>query len=212
MLISEIFESINGESVYSGLRTVFIRTFGCDLRCSYCDSMYAVEGEDYIEMSVSEVLEAVKAFDCNRVTLTGGEPLLQKDVSTLIERLVGDDYQVEIETNGANVICDYVRDKNVTITMDWKCPSSGMLDRMYEGNLYTLRTKDVLKCVVGSTSDLDEMKRISDLTEAQIYVSPIFGQIELEDIANYLIDNKLDDVRLQLQLHKIVWDPDKRGV
>ena len=129
-------------------------------------------------------------------------------------------YSVEIETNGAidlfklfhetDIITDYP-DK-VIVTMDWKCPTSKMLHKMIPSNLSELRSTDVLKCVVGSKEDLDEMKRVSRLTNAQVFVSPIFGHIEPKDIVQYMIDNELNDVRLQLQIHKYVWRSDMRGV
>lgn len=211
MKISEIFLSINGEGKFAGAPTIFVRVHGCNLRCSYCDSMYAVEGTDYTDMTVDDILEEVKLLSCNRVTLTGGEPLLQKDAIDLINVLIFNRYEVEIETNGAVDILNYVG-SNTTITMDWKCPSSGMVDRMNQRNLAMLRSSDVLKFVVGSLEDLHEMKRVSKQTQAQIFVSPVFGNIEPKDIVQYVLDNELYNVRVQLQLHKYIWDPDMKGV
>jgi len=213
MLINEIFYSISGESINSGFPTIFIRTFGCNLRCSYCDSMYAVEGDDYKEMSVDEILSEISNYLCHRVIFTGGEPLIQKDAYELINRLASDGYSVEIETNGAVPLypMDFMNPL-ITITMDWKCPSSGMTDKMISENLSILGKRDVVKCVVGSTEDLYEMKRISKLTRAQVFVSPIFGKIEPKEIVEYLLDNNLTNVRFQLQIHKFVWPVDQRGV
>lgn len=214
MNISEIFCSINGESCRSGLRTVFIRTFGCPLRCSYCDSMYSVEGADYKSMSVAEIIEAVDKYNAHYVTLTGGEPLIQKDVIDLIKELDSYGYEIEIETSGA-VDLKPIKDLkicNCIITMDWKCPSSGMTSKMLESNLGLLDYDDVLKFVVGSEEDLQEVLKIREKTCSNIYVSPVFGKIELKDIADFIINEGLNDVRLQLQLHKVVWDPNLRGV
>lgn len=214
MQINEIFCSLNGESLFGGLRTVFIRTFACNLRCSWCDTFYAIEGNDYHQMSVDEILAEVDKFNCKRVTLTGGEPLLQLDSTDLIKALIAKNYIVEIETNGAadvKPVKDLKQD-TIFLTMDWKCPSSGMTDKMLESNLDQLNRQDVIKCVVGSKEDLEEMNRVRTLTRAQMYVSPVFGQIELVDIANYILDNQLNDVRMQLQQHKIIWDPNTRGV
>jgi len=212
MLISEIFYSISGESVNAGYPTIFVRTFGCNLRCDYCDSMYSVVGKDFREMTVEEVINEIKKIDCKRVILTGGEPLLQKDMMELIGELIDDDYRIEIETNGAVEIAEVINWGGATITMDWKCPSSGVNDKMLESNLAKLHSTDVIKFVVGSTEDLDEMKRILPRTRAKAFVSPVFGKIEPKDIVQYLLDNHLNNVRFQLQIHKFVWDPNERGV
>ena len=220
MKVNEIFKSISGESIEAGRLAIFIRLFGCQLACSYCDSTYACYGDDYVEMSISEILHKVNELHCNKIVLTGGEPLLQVDSYDLIYELVKSGYSVEIETNGAvdlfklryetDILLDYP-DK-VIVTMDWKCPSSKMRHKMIPSNLSELRPTDVLKCVVGSKEDLDEMKRVSTLTAAQVFVSPVFGQIEPKDIVQYMIDNELNDVRFQLQIHKYVWPSNMRGV
>lgn len=212
MKISEIFLSINGESKYSGMRTIFIRAFGCNLRCSYCDSLYAIEGEEYKELSVDYILQYIRQYNCKRVTYTGGEPILQDDAKELVTRLLNEGYFVEIETNGAVDISPYAKYDNVLITMDWKCPSSKMNKAMLHKNLDLLRSSDVIKFVVGSQEDLQEMESISLMTLAETYVSPVFGAIELKDIAEYVINNGLNDVRMQLQTHKFIWDKDMRGV
>ncbi len=212
MLINEIFQSINGEGQFCGYPTIFIRTFGCDLRCSYCDTMYAVKGRDFKEMSLDEILSEVKKFNCKRITLTGGEPLLQKDALDLINTLVEDDYIVEIETNGAVDLTNYVGHNDVFITMDWKCPSSGMLDKMLEDNLQLLQQTDTLKFVVGSKEDLDEMREVSQRTAAQCFASPVFGKIEPKEIVEYMLENNLDNIKAQIQLHKVIYDPEERGV
>ena len=207
MLISEIFYSISGESIYAGYPTVFVRTFGCNLRCSYCDSMYAVTGTDFKEMSVDDVYAEVCKYGCRRVILTGVEPLLQKEIIALIGMLRNNDYLVEIETNGAVDVAPVCNWTGVTITMDWKCPSSGMNDKMLRENLKRLCSKDVLKFVVGSKEDLNEL-----LTVAHIFVSPVFDKIEPHEIVDFILHNHLNYVRFQLQIHKFVWDKDKRGV
>ena len=216
MKINEIFCSINGESARGGLRTVFIRTFACNLRCSYCDTMYAVEGSEFHDMSVDDIISAVSKYDCKRVTLTGGEPLLQSDALDLIEKLSKGGYEVEIETNGAVELDSLIALKRdydaILITMDWKCPTSGMNGKMKYENLRILYEDDVVKYVVGSIEDLEEMKHTIGKTDAQIYVSPVFGKIELKEIAEYIINNKLDNVRFQLQTHKFIWPVDMRGV
>lgn len=215
MKINEIFLSISGESFEAGKPAVFIRAHGCNLRCSYCDSLYAVEGLDYTEMTVDEIVTQVSQFECEKIIFTGGEPLDQLDAIELIGRLLTDGYNVEIETNGAvdlAILDRFTNDANMTITMDWKCPSSNMRKKMIESNLRKLRSIDVLKFVVSSAEDLDEMQEVSKVTSAQCFVSPVFGKIEPKEIVEYILENKLFDVRFQLQIHKIIWDSNLRGV
>lgn len=212
MLISEIFKSISGEAAQAGYPAIFIRAFGCPLRCRYCDSLYSVEGQDYDVMSVDEIVKIVDDLDCRRVVFTGGEPLIQKDAFELVTKLVEHDHTVEIETSGAVRFKEYLCLPNVTITMDWKSISSGMSDKMIGENLYDLREQDVLKFVVSSKEDMDAMVRVAAETKAQCFVSPIFGDIEPKDIVQYLLENHLNDIRFQLQIHKYVWSRDARGV
>ena len=224
MRINEIFCSINGESSRSGMRTVFIRAHGCSIFCNYCDSLYAVQGNEYTNMTVDEIIREVEKYDCRRVTLTGGEPLIQSDALELIDELCKRQYAVEIETNGAVDLAELINKRehistmgvsgydSLLITMDWKCPGSGMHSKMIESNLSILDFDDVVKCVVSDKVDLDEMAEICKRTDAMVYVSPVFGRIEPRKIAEYLIDNKINDVVLQLQIHKIIWDPNMRGV
>lgn len=216
MQINEIFVSLNGESVLSGLRTIFIRTYSCPLRCSYCDTKYSWEGNEFEIMPVPEIMDKIKDLNCKRVTLTGGEPLIQQDAPELIRALLNEGYHVEIETNGAvdlePFVLEFDDEDKLTYTMDWKCPSSGENGRMIHKNLDLLGFDDVIKFVVGSEPDLDEMRYISEKTNAQTFVSPVFGSIELKDIANYILDHEMNSARLQIQLHKIVWPVDMRGV
>ena len=214
MNISEIFYSIDGEGIRSGELAIFIRTYGCSLRCKYCDSMYACVGDDSTEFSVDEILAEIEHIPCKRVTLTGGEPLLQEGCYELVQALVNNGYEVNIETNRAESILDYTKFDDVIITMDWKSIYSGMSDRMLAENMDLLRTTDVLKFVVADLTDLEQMKQI--LIEYQpvchVFVSPVFGKIEPRDIVEFMIKNNLQDVRVQLQLHKFIWEPDRRGV
>lgn len=222
MKISEIFLSIDGEGIRTGYPVIFIRAHGCQLRCNYCDSLYAVDGDDFVEMSIEEIFEEISKYSTRKVTFTGGEPLIQKDALELIKRLVRGGYEVNIETNGA-VDLSNLRDPswcygfmkdNIIITMDWKSISSRMSQHMLPSNLVHLTNKDVLKFVVGSQEDLEQMKDIvvNNNLECNVFVSPIFGQIEPEDIVKFVLDNKLNDVRVQLQLHKYVYSVDARGV
>lgn len=213
--VSEIFDSIEGEGKRTGYMSVFVRLTGCNLRCSYCDTKYAqVQGKDDAEvLTEDELVDRITAFPWKRVTLTGGEPLLH-NVKDLLWRLCVLGYEVNIETNGAVPLLKK-RFANVFYTMDWKCPSSGENSKMLKENLALLTRYDVLKFVVGNETDLNEMKRV--VTEYKngnplFYVSPVYGEIESAEIVEYIKRNYLDNVCVQVQLHKIIWNPDARGV
>lgn len=228
MLISEIFSSIDGEGSRSGYLATFIRTIGCPLRCSYCDTKYAFEpDENTKDMTIEDIVNTCKALGNFRITLTGGEPLIQKDVNSLIEALLSNCFQVNIETSGAvyfdmesasDIIKEaYYRKGSLFFTYDYKCPTSGMSDRMIPKIFENLGKNDIVKFVVGSKEDLDCMKQVvTDLEDKHIhsvyFVSPVFGNIEPSDIVDYLKDNNLQHIRLQLQIHKIIWDKNMRGV
>ena len=212
MKINEIFRSISGESINAGYLAIFIRTFSCNLRCSYCDSMYSVEGQDYIEMSVEEIVEFISQWSTKRVVFTGGEPLLQKDADELIGELANRGYIVEVETNGAVPLGMFPTSDSIIYTMDWKCPSSGMNSKMISRNLELLNEHDVIKFVVGSEEDLDEAAKIIPQTRAIPFISPVFGKIEPKDIIEYMKDHNMDTARFQLQIHKFVYDPNAKGV
>ncbi|MCK9444570.1 MAG: putative 7-carboxy-7-deazaguanine synthase QueE [Tissierellaceae bacterium] len=213
MFVNEIFTSIEGEGIRMGYPVTFIRLYGCNLNCSYCDTRYSCEGQDGTEMSVSEVIEKAKEAGVKRITLTGGEPLIHKNAEELVDGLVNEGFEVNIETNGSVDIYPYIKE-NVIITMDYKSISSGMADKMNHKNLKYLRNQDVLKFVVEDKKDLDDMKRIIETYSPSciIFVSPVFGKIELPDMVDYIKDNELNECRIQVQLHKIIWEPTKRGV
>ena len=214
MFVNEIFTSIEGEGIRMGYPVTFIRLYGCNLNCSYCDTRYSCEGQAGTEMNVSEVIEKVKEAGVERITLTGGEPLIHKNAEELVDGLVNEGFEVNIETNGSVDIYPYIKKENVIITMDYKSISSGENSKMNPANLRYLRNQDVLKFVVGNKEDLNDMKRIIEIysPSCNIFVSPIFTKIELSDIVDYIKDNKLNDCRIQVQLHKIIWEPSKRGV
>ena len=211
MKVVEIFKSIDGEGIRAGFPVTFIRLFGCNLRCSYCDSLYACDGTGYSDMTIEGILTEVYKLGCKRITLTGGEPLIHKDAKKLIVALMTDGFEVNIETNGSIPVCD-VMFSNVILTVDYKCPTSGMESKMHMTNLEMLRDKDVLKFVVGSKEDLDVCRRLRKFTKAQIFISPVFGKIEPKEIVEYMLVNEMEDCRIQLQLHKFIWNPEQRGV
>lgn len=215
--VVEIFKSIEGEGRRAGLPATFIRLYGCNLRCSYCDTLYGIEGDGFIVMTLEQILQKVQELGLNAVTLTGGEPLIQPNIRELIKELTSQNYHVNIETNGAVDIKPYISNPNVLITMDYKCPSSGMENCMITSNLHLLRTMDVLKFVVGSVKDLDKAREIileyNLLYSCKIYFSPVFGNIDPKVIVQYLLDHReLNNCYVQLQLHKFIWDPNERGV
>ena len=207
MKVNEIFLSIEGEGKRSGELAAFIRLMGCNLRCFYCDTRYAFNDGD--EMSAAEIADAVK--DYRNVTLTGGEPLIQ-NCHELLKLLSG--HEVNIETNGSVDIAEYLGYENVFFTMDFKCLSSGMMAAMSDRNLVLIRDRDVLKFVVGDKNDLAIAEYIASNVEHKplIYVSPVFGGIEPLEIVEFMKARRLQNWRLQLQLHKIVWSPEERGV
>ena len=220
MKVVEKFVSINGEGVRSGELAVFIRFKGCNLRCGYCDTMWANEGKTpYEELTPEEIVAYIRSTGVRNVTLTGGEPLLQngQEMKRLLNLiLAGQNLRVEIETNGAVDLAPYCDGYRPVFTMDWKLPSSGCEAAMLPDNLDRLREEDTVKFVVGSEQDLlcaEELVRKSNLTEkCHVYLSPVFGQIEPEQIVAFMITHRMNDVRLQLQMHKMIWDPDRRGV
>lgn len=216
MKVIEKFLSINGEGIKSGELAVFIRFQGCNLRCPYCDTKYSYINPKYQELEVEEIIDYIKSTNVYNVTLTGGEPLIHKDVDKLINELSNLGYRVELETNGSVDISKYVGLNGVSFTLDYKGPSSLMEDKMNLENYKYLGKNDVVKFVCGSDLDLLKAKEIIlkyHLNEyTNPFISPMFGEIELEKIVDFMKDNNLNGVRLQLQIHKIIWDKDKRGV
>lgn len=220
--VSEIFSSIDGEGSRSGYPVTFIRLHGCNLSCSYCDSQYACLGDDYTEMEISDVVDKVAELGLKRITLTGGEPLLEypeDENIELIRELLCKGYFVNVETNGSIPLLPIrarLYGSNLMFTIDYKCNGSGMNDKMCTGNLRELSSPDVLKFVVKDIDDLNQMKQVFNaypyLKNKNVYVSPVFDEIDPKDIVKFLIDNKLEGIRLQLQLHKLIWDPNDRGV
>ena len=217
--ITEKFTSINGEGVRAGQLAVFIRFAGCNLDCSYCDTKWANQTDTpYTLMTENEIYDYIKKTGIKNVTITGGEPLIQPDIEVLIETLSCDiSLNVEIETNGS---ADIGRFSSISIpplfTMDYKLPSSGMEKFMNTDNFNYLCKDDTVKFVAGSNNDLETAYQIIEkynlIKKCHVYISPVFGSINPEDIVEFMKQKKLNDVNLQLQLHKIIWSPDKKGV
>ena len=216
--VVEIFESINGEGMRAGELAVFVRMKGCNLSCNYCDTMWANEADcEFEEMTADRIVERVKKSGIKNVTLTGGEPLLQKDADKLLKLFSDEkDIRVEIETNGSVNLSPFLKYENTSFTIDYKLPESDMEKYMDLENFKILRKKDTLKFVASSVNDLKKAKDIIEkydlIDRVNIIFSPVFGKIELTDIVDFLKDNKLNDVMMQLQMHKFIWAPDERGV
>ena len=209
--ISEIFTSIQGESTFCGLPCTFIRMAGCNLRCKYCDTTYALEGGE--ELTLDQILSKVRDSGISLVELTGGEPLLQDECYLLVNLLLEEGYDVLLETNGS-VPLDKV-DSRVVKIVDIKCPGSGMSDHMDFSNIAYLAQKDEVKFVISSREDFDWAMKIIDrykiIEKCKVLVSPVFSKMEAQKLASWIIDEKLP-VRLQLQLHKFIWPDMNRGV
>lgn len=216
--VVERFVSINGEGTHSGQLAVFIRFAGCNLNCSFCDTKWANEKDvEYELLSVDEIVDYIDETELNNVTLTGGEPLLQQEIEILIEKLTAKGLYVEIETNGS-VSLDKFRQitPEPAFTMDYKLPGSNMESMMCKSNFEILKQQDTVKFVAGSSEDLEKFKQITQMyklvEKCNVYLSPVFGSISMEDMVEFMIQNKMNGVNLQAQLHKIIWSPDKRGV
>lgn len=217
MKVVEIFKSIDGEGKRAGLPTTFIRLYGCNLHCSYCDTRYGCEDANFQIMSIPEIMDKVYELGVKSITITGGEPLIHSGIQNLIKMLIKEGFWVNVETNGSVplVMPEPTVNRNLLFyTMDYKCPSSDMEHKMALYNLSALTEMDVLKFVVGDIKDLDKSLEIIETYEpkAAIYFSPVFNKIEASDIVDYILTHKLHNCRVQVQLHKIIWDPDKRGV
>lgn len=217
--VVEKFVSINGEAMKAGELAVFIRFAGCNLNCSYCDTRWAnTPNVSYETMTEKQILDYVISTKVNNVTLTGGEPLYRDNMELLIDLLLQEKgRRVEIETNGSVDISKYAAmNPRPSITMDYKVGSSGMEKYMNCNNFEYLNKQDTVKFVVGSREDLNTTKKVIEkyeLTEkTNVYISPVFNNIEPAEIVNYMVDNNMNGVKLQLQLHKFIWDPNMKGV
>ena len=212
LTINEIFHSIQGESTHTGRPCVFVRLTACDLRCSWCDTPYAfTEGE---KMTLDDVLERVEGYGCDLVEITGGEPLLQRDVYPLMEQLLASGKTVMVETGGHRSIRDVPSD--VIRIVDVKCPGSGESDRNDWRNLERLSPHDEVKFVVKDRADYEfarDVIRGRTLASrcAAILISPVHGETDVRMLSEWMLADHLP-ARLQLQLHKFIWPAGTRGV
>lgn len=212
LTVNEIFHSIQGESTHVGRPCVFVRLTACDLRCSWCDTPYAFH--EGTRMTVDEVIEKVRGYGCDVVEVTGGEPLLQKDVYPLMERLLTDGHTVMLETGGHRSVSAVP--PGVHRIIDVKCPGSGEAEKTCWQNLTELRPTDEVKFVITDRADYEYARRVvaeHRLQEkcAAVLFSPVHGVMNNRELAEWILQDRLP-VRLQLQAHKYIWDPATRGV
>jgi len=209
--INEIFHSVQGEGTRAGTRCVFVRLTGCHLRCAWCDTEYAFYAGGWL--TLDEIVERVRGFDCPAVEVTGGEPLLQPAVYPLLARLADEFPAVLLETSGA-VSIERV-DPRVVRIVDVKCPASGEAARNHWPNLALLTARDEVKFVVANRADYEWAGEVIQRHELSrrcaVIVMPVFGQLRPEELAGWVLEERLD-VRVGLQLHKLIWSPTARGV
>ena len=211
--VTEMFRSIQGESTHAGRPCTFVRLTGCPMRCVWCDSEYTFTGGEHY--SIAQVLDQVRAFNCNLVEVTGGEPLAQKEALELIRGLCDDGYEVLIETGGYTSTAGV--DERAKIILDVKCPASGEEARNHWPNLKRLRVdRDEVKFVIADRGDWDYAQAVIEEYGLEnqakaVLISPVWGQIDLKEVADWISQSGLN-VRMQLQLHKYIWGAEARGV
>ena len=211
--VTEIFRSIQGESTHAGRPCAFVRLTGCPMRCTWCDSEYTFTGGERV--SIDDVMRQVRAFGCQLVEVTGGEPLAQTEAFELIRRLCEEDYEVLIETGG--YVSTEGVDERAKIILDVKCPASGEAGRNHWPNLGRLRAdRDEVKFVVADRADWEFARGVIERYDLErralaVLVSPVWGVMDLKELADLVASSGLN-VRMQLQLHKYVWGPEARGV
>jgi 7-carboxy-7-deazaguanine synthase len=209
--LTEIYVSIQGESTHVGRPCVFVRTTGCNLRCTWCDSAFTFSGGEW--WSLGDIFARVDSFGIRTVEVTGGEPLLQPGVVPLMEGLLARGYRVLLETSGSLPI-DAVP-AGVHVILDLKAPDSGEVDKNHWPNLDLLRPHHEVKFVLASRRDFewarDVVRQRALADRCEVLFSPAWGLVSLPDLASWILEEPLP-VRYQLQLHKVVWEPDARGV
>jgi 7-carboxy-7-deazaguanine synthase len=211
--VTEIFRSIQGESTHAGRPCAFVRLTGCPMRCVWCDSEYTFKGGERI--SIDDVMAQVRAFGCQLVEVTGGEPLAQREAFALITRLCDEGYEVLIETGGYVSTEDV--DRRARLILDVKCPDSGEEARNYWPNLERLRADmDEVKFVIASRADWDYAREVIERHELErrsraVLISPVWGAVDLAEMADWISSSGMN-VRMQLQMHKQIWGAEARGV
>ncbi len=208
--IFEIFYSLQGESSRVGLPTIFIRLSGCPMRCHYCDTAYAFQGGSM--MTIDEIIKTIKKYDTPYVTVTGGEPLAQKEVLSLLKVLADQNYEVSLETGGGVSIKEV--DPRIKIILDIKTPESGEEKKNHWDNLNLIHSKDEIKFVLCSREDYDWAKKILNqyklAEKCDVLFSPVYQKLNTTNLGNWILEDQLP-VRMQIQLHKLLWG-EKPGV
>ncbi len=209
MLVNEIFFSIQGEGRWAGLPNIFIRFTGCNLRCSYCDTKYAYENGK--QMEITSILNEIKNYPCKNICITGGEPLLQKEIWEFIDTLIKNKYKICLETNGSLEIKKLIGKKSLFISLDIKCPSSEMSEKMVFNNISLLGDDDQIKFIIKNREDYEYAKDIiaKYSSKAMKFFQPVWG-IDPKYLSSWILSDGLD-VKLGLQFHKIIWG-DKKSV
>jgi len=217
--VIEKFLSINGEGMRQGHLCTFIRFKGCNLRCKYCDSAYSYDPTESAEiMTAQQILDYCKANGSDMVMLAGGEPMYQPGIVELIKLLCENGLDVEIETNGSHDIHEVaaIQVNRPHITLDYKTSASGMEHANLVSNYDAVTKNDSVKFVCGSVADLDKMVEIVNkydlLSKCNVLISPVWGDMEPVTIVEYMMAHKLNGYKMQMQMHKFIWDADKRGV
>lgn len=217
--VVESFVSINGEGAKSGQLALFIRFKGCNLDCSYCDTKWAnVPDAAFENKSADQLCELANSSGVLNITLTGGEPLLQPGIYNLIEKMLAEtNCEIEVETNGSLSIKPWDNHRpRLSFTLDYKLPGSGMEDNMNLENYSYLMDNDTVKFVCSDEEDLHTARKIIDKYDlshhCRVYLSPVYGRIEPEKMVEFMKENQMNGVNLQLQMHKFIWAPDRRGV
>ena len=217
--VVEIFESINGEGKKAGQLALFIRFQKCNLNCSYCDTKWANSDDSpYTLMNLEELYKKVVESGIKNVTITGGEPLFQENIEIFLKKLAENpEINVEIETNGSINLKRFGEIKNApSFTMDYKLPKSNMEKFMDLENFKYLKEKDTVKFVVSNIDDLERAREIIEkyslVEKCAVYISPVSGKIELSSMVDFMKKYKMNGVNMQLQIHKIIWDPETKGV
>ncbi len=210
MKINEIFYSLQGEGKWMGLPNIFIRTTGCNLRCSFCDTKYAYDTGK--TMNIKEVVKNIKNYPCKNVCITGGEPLMQDETLDLINILIKKGYKICLETNGSKNLEELVNKKSLMISLDIKCPSSKMHEKMQLENINLLEQKDQLKFVIKNKEDYSYAKKLINKYKpvCSVFFQPVWG-INPKELAEWITNDGLN-VQMSLQLHKILWGEKKRRV
>ena len=212
LLVNEIFYSLQGESLYSGRPCVFVRLTGCNLRCTYCDTQYAYEKGE--KMEINRIMRRVSGFKCRLIEITGGEPLIQRETPLLVSRLLDNGYIVMMETNGSLDISRV--DPRCIKVLDMKCPSSNESKKNDMKNLKKLNSKDQIKFVIGNHADYTFAKSVisshcPDFPGNQILFSPVYGIMPPAVLAEWILQDHLN-VRLHLQIHKYIWPGKEKGI